>query len=121
MEKQKLWIEPVGSMIVARLRGVPTEEILKECQERILALVQDTGQGKVLYDTLEMEAPDIDLVLTQQKLQEELRASLADIKLRKAIVVPDSRIAYLSRIAFGEGNYRVFYSDLTAAIQWLEE
>jgi hypothetical protein len=121
MELQKLWIEPVGNMIVARLRGVPTEEVLQECQERILALVQDTQQGKVLYDTLEMEAPDIDLVLTQQKLQEELRAKLGDVKLRKAIVVPNTRIAYLSRIAFGEGNYRVFYNDLTEAIKWLAE
>lgn len=121
MELQKLWIEPVGNLIVARIRGEISEGVLRECQERILALVHDTQQEKVLYDTLEMAAPDIELVLTQKKLQEELRVTLGEKELRKAIVVPNTRIAYLSRIAFGEGNYRVFYNDLTEAINWLEQ
>jgi hypothetical protein len=90
---------------------------MKECQERVLMLVTDTQQGKVLYDGLEMEAPTVDIVLAQQKLE----AALGTIRLRRAIVVPNSRIAYLARIAFGEGDYRVFYSDIAAAIKWLEE
>jgi hypothetical protein len=36
-------------------------------------------------------------------------------------VVPNTRLAYLARLAFGEGDYRVFYSDMTAAILWLEQ
>lgn len=68
MEQQKLWVEPVGSIIMARLRGVCTAEMLKECQERVLALAKDTQHVKVLYDSLELEAPDIDLVLLQQRL-----------------------------------------------------
>ena len=27
---------------------------------------------------------------------------------RRAILVPNSRLAYLARLAFGEGEYRVF-------------
>jgi hypothetical protein len=41
-----------------------------------------------------------------------------------AILVPNTRIAYLARIAFGqfgEGAYRVFYNDMAQAILWLEE
>jgi len=37
----------------------------------------------------------------------------------RAIVVPNTRVAYLARIAFGEGDYRVFYNDFLAAIRWL--
>jgi hypothetical protein len=36
-------------------------------------------------------------------------------------VVPNTRVAFLTRLAFGEGDYRVFYNDISAAIRWLEE
>ena len=38
---------------------------------------------------------------------------------RVALLVPNSRLAYLSRLAFGGGDHRVFYNDLAAAITWL--
>jgi hypothetical protein len=121
MNQEQLWVEPVGGIIMARLRGVPTTEMMKECQQRVLILARETQQGKVLYDGLEMEAPNVDLVLLQQKLEAELALELGDVRFRKAIVVPNSRIAYLARIAFGEGDYRVFYNDMAEAIKWLEE
>jgi hypothetical protein len=117
MEQQQLWVEPVGGIIMARLRGVPTEALLNECQERVVMLVKDTGQCKVLYDALEMEPPTVEHVIIQQKLE----AALGTVKLRRALVVPNTRIAYLSRIAFGDGDYRVFYSDMAGAFKWLQE
>jgi len=117
MTNDQLWVEPVGTLIIARMRGMPTEALLRECQERVLRLVKDTGCGKVLYDTLEMEAPNLDVVLLQRKLDDET----SGVSLRRAIVVPNTRLAYLARLAFGEGDYRVFYSDITAAIRWLED
>lgn len=113
----QLWVEPVGDLIIARLRGVPTEELLRNCQEQVLQLVHETGRGRVLYDALEMIPPPVDVPLLQRKLDEEL----GPVELRRAIVVPNSRLAYLARLAFGEGNYRVFYSDVTAAITWLSQ
>jgi hypothetical protein len=115
--QEQLWVEPVGNIIIARLRGVATVEIMKNCQAQVLQLLQDTEHGKVLYDALEMESPSVDIALVQQKLE----AELGSVQLRRAIVVPSSRIAYLARLAFGEGDYRVFYNDMTAAIKWLEE
>jgi hypothetical protein len=115
--QNQLWIEPIGDLIIARMRGMPTEALLKECQERVLLLIQDTGRGKVLYDALEMEAPSVDVVLSQRKLDDQI----GHIQLRRAIVVPNTKLAYLARLAFGEGDYRVFYSDMTAAIKWLAE
>lgn len=117
MTNDQLWVEPIGTLIIARMRGMPTEALLRECQERVLQLVKDTGCGKVLYDALEMEAPNLDVVLLQRTLDDETN----DIILRRAIVVPNTKLAYLARLAFGEGDYRVFYSDITAAIRWLEE
>lgn len=118
MANQQLWVEPIGGIIIARLRGVPNEPLLRECQDRVVLLVADSGRNRVLYDALELELPSADPAFIQQKLDSELNPA---IHLRRAIVVPNSRVAYLARIAFGEGDYRVFYSDMSAAIRWLEE
>jgi hypothetical protein len=91
--------------------------LLTECQRQVLQLLKDTGRGKVLYDALEMEPPSVDVTQVQQKLD----AQLGTLHLRRAIVVPNSRLAFLARLAFGEGDYRVFYNDMTAAIIWLEQ
>jgi hypothetical protein len=115
--KGQAWVELVGDLVMARVRGEPTEELLRETQEQVLFLVRDAGRGKVLYDTLEMEAPHVDVPWSQRALDEKLGA----IRLRRAIVVPNSRLAYLARLAFGEGDYRVFYNDFIAATRWLCE
>ena len=84
-----------------------------------LAVGKDTAQWKVLYDALELEPPDVEpAALVQQRLEAELEPG---IRLRRAIVVPNTRIACHARLAFGAGDYRVFYNDLAAAIRWLEE
>lgn len=108
---------------MARLRGSLTKELLEELHERVLQLLQDTGHTRVLYDCLEMESPDVELVLAQQKLDKKKKQLLDGRVLRKAILVPNTRLAYLARIAFGEfgeGEYRVFYSDLSQALHWIE-
>jgi hypothetical protein len=118
METQQLWIEPVNGIILARLRGVLTESILMECQQRVLALAADTQQNRVLYDALEMDAPSVDLIVMQQ---EQVAAERESLNLRRALVVPNTRVAYLARLAFGDGDHRVFYNDIEAAYRWLRE
>jgi hypothetical protein len=113
----QLWIEVVGDLVLARVRGEPTAALLRECHDKVLLLVKDAGKGKILYDTLEMESPPVDVPLAQQELDREL----GSIKLRRAIVVPNSRLAYLARLAFGEGEYRVFYNDIVSAVKWLAD
>jgi hypothetical protein len=112
---EQLSVESTPDLVVARLRGTPTPELLVECQERVVELVKETGRGRVLYDTLEMFPPHVDVALSQR----DLDAGLADVTLRRAIVVPNARLAYLARLAFGEGDYRVFYGDLAGARAWL--
>lgn len=117
MHNQQLWVEPVGDLIIARIRGVPSEELLRECQEKVLLLLQGSQQRKVLYDGLEMEPPSIETVISQQRLD----AGLGSLQFRRAIVVSNTRVAYLARLAFGAGDYRVFYSNMTEAINWLNQ
>jgi hypothetical protein len=113
----QLWVELVGDLIVARVRGEPTAALLQQCQTQVLQIAHDSRRGRVLYDTLEMDPPPVDVPLAQRKLDEDLGA----IHLRRAIVVPNSKLAYLARLAFGEGNYRVFYNDIAEAVTWLKE
>ncbi len=114
MAAGQIWVELVGDLVVARVRGEPTEQLLRDAQEKVLFLVRDAGRGKVLYDTLEMQAPSVDVPWSQRALDATL-----DVPLRRAIVVPNSRLAYLARLAFGESDYRVFYNDIVAAVKWL--
>lgn len=114
MEGQ-LWVEPVGELIIARVRGIPTEALLKECQDRVVALANEIQQSLVLYDALEMVAPSVDVAWSQRSLDKQLI-----IPLRRAIVVTNTRLAYLARLAFADGDYRVFYNEIAAAIEWLK-
>ncbi|MGI8908906.1 MAG: hypothetical protein ACR2IE_20730 [Candidatus Sumerlaeaceae bacterium] len=111
-----LWVELVGNIIMARIRGVPTEVLLRGCQDRVLALLKDTSVRNVLYDGLELESPTVEITLMQQHLSEQMH----ELGVRVACVVANTRIAYLSRLAFGSGEHRIFYNDMGAAIRWLE-
>ena len=68
----QLWVEPVGELVLARLRGMPTEALFVECQRQVLQILRDQGGGKVLYDALEMEAPPVEVALSQRTLDETL-------------------------------------------------
>lgn len=113
----QLWVELVGDLIIARLRGEPSEELLRDCQRQVLFLAKDAERVKVLYDALEMLPPPVDVPWSQRALDEGVEPA----RLKRAIVVPNSKLAYLARLAFGEGNYRVFYNDMMTAIRWLSE
>ena len=115
--KDQVWVELVGDLIVARVRGEPTVEMLEECQQQVISLARESGRYRVLCDALEMTPPPWDVPWAQRKLDEDLH----EIRLRRAIVVPNSKLAFLARIAFGEGDYRVFYNDIIEAVKWLSE
>lgn len=124
MKSAQFWVEPLGSIVIARLRGEYGESLLKELHERVVLVLKDTGHARVLYDTLEMEPPCVELALVQEQFDRLTKQLFGDRPLRKAVLVPNTRLAFLARIAFGqfgEGEYRVFYNDLAGALRWLEE
>lgn len=110
-----LWVEEVGNFILARIRGMPSEALVHECQSRLLTLLKATDCRRVLYDALEMSRPPVEIAVTQQVLTSELQS----YSVRLAVVVPTTALAYLSRLAFGRGEHRVFYADMQAAVEWL--
>jgi hypothetical protein len=113
--QDQVWVELVGTIIIARLRGSVTEEMLNERHDRVCQIRQDTGCTRLLLDDLEMNAPSYDAIEAQQVLNTELAA----LNFHIAVVVPNSRMAYLARLQFGEKNHKVFYNDLAEAILWL--
>src|SRR5690606_4342716 len=113
----ELMVALEGELIVARVRGEFTLELLRDCHEQVLSLAHSTGRTRVLYDVRVRVPPSVDIALAQRELGENLQA----LTLRRAIVVPSSRLAYLTRLAFGEADCRVFYNDLEQAMRWLEE
>jgi hypothetical protein len=112
---ERMWVELVGGIIIARVRGPATADLIRKCQKRVVALLDDTGCQRILYDALELERPAMEIVLTQQALTEALKQS----SVRISIVVPNTGIAYLARLAFGDANHRVFYNDVPSAVLWL--
>lgn len=114
---QAVWVEPVGKLVIARIRGDTTEDVLLECQSRVLAIVADSGLRCVLYDLLEAQALTPEVAMSQIRLDEGGPGA----GLRRAIVVPNSPLAFVARLAFGTSDHRVFYSDIASAIRWLEE
>jgi hypothetical protein len=39
----QLWVELSGEIIIARVRGEPTVELLAECQAQVVQLAQEAG------------------------------------------------------------------------------
>jgi hypothetical protein len=113
----KLEVSVSGDLLLVALEGEMTETMLRECQRRVLELAHATGLRRVLYDARGMVPPAAEMALMQQQLDD----GLGGLKLRRAIVVTGTRIAYLARIAFFEGEDRVFYDDIDAARAWLRE
>lgn len=113
--KQGIWVELSGGIIVARLRGALSVEDVSELQAQVMLLLSESGRSRVLYDALEMEPPSVDLTLAQQPNSNQLRKR----GVRAALLVPNTRLAYIARLAFGEGDFRVVYNDLAEAVRWL--
>ena len=107
----------IGDVIRARIRGDVTEEMLRQRHQQILHISRKTGCKKLLLDDREMNAFSYQLLVAQRAFTMELEA----LRFRIAVVVPDSRLAYLARLQFWERNQRVFYTDFVAALQWLHE
>jgi hypothetical protein len=116
MSTGEAWVAHEGDVVVARLRGEPTEDLLRSTHEQVVRLAAETG-GRVLYDALEMTPPPVDVPWSQRRLDDQPGA----MRLKRAIVVPDTKLAYLARLAFGDGDYRVFYDDRAAAVRWLTD
>jgi hypothetical protein len=114
---EEFFCEAVGSLVVVRLTQAVTERVLEECQLCVLETMQRTGSKAVLYDLTEMQPTPVNVLLYQRLLNEHVR----HLDIRRAIVVPNTQTAHLARLAFGVGDYKLFYDDLDAAKRFLRD
>lgn len=114
-----LQVHSIGDTIVTRILGVPTVDLIRRCQEQVVQLARSTARHKVLHDCLDMEAPVVQVPMSQWELD---RLDESQLRLKRAILVPDAKLGYLARIAFAYQNEaRVFYGDRLRALHWLSE
>ena len=117
MDDEGFSCEAVESLVVVRLTRAASERVLEECQLCMLETLQQAGSKAVLYDLTQLQPAPVNVLLYQRILDEHVR----HLDLRRAIVVPNAEIAHLARLAFGVGNYRLFYDDLDAAKRFLRD
>jgi hypothetical protein len=104
-----------GNIIHAVYSGEMTMDLVREGERRIEALLVD-AERMVLYDTLAMKPPTMQLALEMKAFDNRIRMKVS----RSATAVRDPMTAFLSRVAFAlSRNHRVFYDDLDAAYEWL--
>lgn len=107
-----------GSIITVTLIGWITETLTTIVQTELERELLQPGNSYVLYDGLYMNDPSLTLVFLMQSFHQRLKERI----VKSAIVVPGYRLAFLSRLAFGqdENKYRVFYNDRDEALGWLK-
>lgn len=111
-------VEREGSVIHVTLIGWITEALTEVVQTRLEQELLQAGTSCILYDGLYMNDPSLTLVFLMQSFHQRLSERIS----KSAIVVPGYRLAFLSRLAFGENEskYRVFYNDRDQALLWLK-
>ena len=108
--------ELVNHIVVATLQGEPTKGILEACQAEVLAVVRGSGMRAVLYDFRQLsQGPSAKVLLHQEALDHETNG----LKLRRAVVVSNSAVGYLARLAFSADGCLVFLNDYAAAVRFL--
>jgi hypothetical protein len=117
MGHDQVWVEIVSNTIIAGMQGDVSEGMLNQRHAQILQMARDTGCRRLLLDDLKMNALSYEILETQRVLNVELDT----LGFKIAIVVPNSRLAYLARLKFGGNNYRVFYNDMAEALDWLHQ
>lgn len=94
-----------------------TMDLVKEGERRIESLIPTLPEPLILYDTLGMDPPTMDLALEMKKFDSRIQPRIK----RSATVVPNAMTAFAAKVAFAlSRDHRVFYNDRAAAIAWLQ-
>jgi hypothetical protein len=116
-EIDRVWVELVGKIIIARIIGEPSEELLELRHQMITQLSADSGCTKLLLDDLQMGT----LTFAHLEMLRTLNLHFDEYGFRIAVVVPSSKMAFLARQQFTKEGHRVFYNDMIEAIAWLAQ
>jgi hypothetical protein len=107
-----------GNLIHAVYDGAMNMELVQSGEQQIETLLRTTPEPVILYDTLKMAPPPIELAIEMKKFDSRIR----HLVRRSATVVPDAMTAFMAKVAFAlSRDHKVFYGDLDAALRWLSE
>ena len=105
-----------GNLIHATYRGAMTMDLVRDAQRQIETLLNTTPDARVLYDTLEMEPPSMQLALEMKAFDARVQPRV----VRSATLVPDAMTAFMAKVAFAlSRDHKVFYNDREKALEWL--
>jgi hypothetical protein len=107
-----------GNIIEAVYTGAMTMNLVKEGEAKIEQMISHTPHPVVLYDTLAMDPPSMDLAMEMKAFDKRVQPRI----LRSATAVSDAKTAFMAKVAFVFArDHRVFYADREGALRWLQE
>lgn len=93
-----------------------TMDVVRQAEKKIEAFLSITADARVLYDTLDMDPPSMELAFEMKAFDARIQSRL----VRSATVVRDAKTAFMAKIAFVlSRDHKVFYNDLDKALEWL--
>jgi hypothetical protein len=110
-----LLVDLIGGIIIAKVKGPLTEDIIRSRHAQIVRLALDTGCGKVLFDGRQTDIPS----QATADLQRALNPSLKILNLRIAILITKTAQTNWARLAYINHEHQVFRDDLVSAVEWL--
>jgi hypothetical protein len=106
-----------GRIIHAIYSGPMTLELVREGERQIEGILEGIDKPMILYNTLAMDPPPIRLAIEMKAFDERIRPRVT----RSATAVRDAATAFMAKLAFAlSREHKVFYDDLRAAYDWLE-
>ena len=106
----------LGNLIHATYRGAMTMDLVRDAERQIELLLNTTPDARVLYDTLKMDPPTMELAMEMKSFNSRIQPRV----VRSATVVSDAKTAFMAKVAFVlSRDHKVFYNDLDKALEWL--
>ena len=105
-----------GHLINATYRGTMTMDLVREAEKKIEAFLNITSDARVLYNTLDMDPPSMELALEMKAIDSRIQSRL----VRSATDDRDAKTAFMAKVAYVlSRDHKVFYNDLDKALEWL--
>lgn len=111
----KLSAEVINGVVFIKVVGALSETVLEQRHELMLRCADATGAKRVLFDVRGAKPPSEEA----RGLQQKLNSQFSVLGLKLAVVVSDTRMAFLARQTFFGLHHHVVYDDVEIAATWL--
>lgn len=117
MKDDHVWAEMAGGILFINLRGPLSPALLEQCHRQERAWLSQASIPLVLYDVLQLQAPEDAADLSPFPSPPAWPAG----RIKRAVVLADARLRNPLRLGLGaiNGECRLFENDFDAAYAWL--